>query len=119
MNVRQIAAVCHEANRELCNALGDGSQKSWVEAEEWQRTSAINGVQFCLDNPNAAASANHNAWLKEKKEAGWVYGEVKDAEKKTHPCMVTYKKLPAEQQAKDHLFKAVVGALAPLLEKSS
>jgi hypothetical protein len=44
-----------------------------------------------------------------------VYGEVKDAEKKTHPCIVPYKDLPPEQQAKDHLFKAVVSALAPLL----
>ena len=117
MKVREIASVCHEANKELCNALGDGSQRHWMEAEEWQRESAITGVQFCLDNPKASPSANHNSWLKEKREAGWVYGEVKDVEKKTHPCMVPYKDLPKEQQAKDQLFKAIVSALAPLLEE--
>ena len=115
MKIQEIASVCHEANRELCNALRDDSQQSWMASPEWQRASAIAGVKFCLDNPKAPASANHNAWLKQKKAEGWVYGEVKDAEKKTHPCMVPYKDLPKEQQAKDHLFKAVVSALAPLL----
>jgi hypothetical protein len=42
---------------------------------------------------------------------------VKDPEKKEHPCFVPYESLPAEQQAKDHLFKGIVAALAPLLEK--
>ena len=115
MKIQEIASVCHEANRELCNALRDDSQQSWMASPEWQRASAIAGVKFCLDNPKAPASANHNAWLKQKKAEGWVYGEVKDAEKKTHPCIVPYKDLPPEQQAKDHLFKAVVSALAPLL----
>ena len=116
MKIQEIASVCHEANRELCNALRDDSQQSWMASPEWQRASAIAGVQFCLDNPKAPASANHNAWLKQKKAEGWVYGGVKDPVKKTHPCMVPYKDLPKEQQAKDHLFKAIVSALAPLLE---
>ena len=116
MKIQEIASVCHEANRELCNALRDDSQQSWMASPEWQRASAIAGVQFCLDNPKAPASANHNAWLKLKKAEGWVYGGVKDPVKKTHPCMVPYKDLPKEQQAKDHLFKAIVSALAPLLE---
>ena len=117
MNVRGIAAVCHEANRALCRSLGDHSQKPWPEADDWQVESAENGVRFCLENPDAPASANHDSWLAEKVENGWVYGEVKDAEKKTHPCIVPYEALPKEQQAKDHLFKAVVAVLAPLLNK--
>jgi len=46
---------------------------------------------------------------------GWKYGAVKDADKKEHPCFVPYEELPKEQQAKDHLFKATVSALSPLL----
>lgn len=111
MNIQSIARVCHDANASYCRAIGDYSQMSWDEAEEWQRQSAISGVQFALDNPTAPASAQHDSWLSAKEADGWKYGEVKDANKKEHPCMVPYISLPIEQRAKDHLFKAVVNAL--------
>lgn len=44
---------------------------------------------------------------------GWTYGEVKDAERKTHPTLVPFGDLPAGQQQKDRLFVAIVAALAP------
>ncbi|AUR90902.1 ryanodine receptor [Vibrio phage 1.151.O._10N.222.46.B1] len=103
-----IAKKCHETNRAYCQAIGDNSQLPWEECEEWQRRSAINGVHFILDNPKASPSASHDSWLEEKRADGWVYGEVKDTEKKTHPCFVPYEQLPAEQKAKDYLFKQTV-----------
>lgn len=111
MTVDQIARVCHEANKGYCESIADNSQKSWDEAEQWQRDSAIKGVEFKLSNPNAAPSAQHDAWYNDKAKDGWVYGDVKDADKKTHPCMVSYEKLPIEQRRKDYLFQAVVNAL--------
>jgi len=45
-----------------------------------------------------------------KVDSGWVYGEVKDVEKKTHPCIVPYEQLPVEQQSKDYIFKGIVDA---------
>jgi hypothetical protein len=111
-----IAIVCHEANRAFCNSLKDFSQDPWHLAPDWQKSSALNGVIFNLENPDAPASASHDSWLAEKKKDGWSHGEVKDPEKKLHPCFVTYEYLPKEQQAKDHLFKAIVAALAPLVE---
>ena len=115
MLISDIAKICHEANKALCETQGDKTQVAFEEAPAWQRDSAINGVQFNLDNPKAPASASHDSWLKEKEEAGWKFGPVKDAEKKEHPCFVPYDQLPAEQQAKDHLFKAVVMALRPFV----
>lgn len=115
IDVVDIARVCHEANRSLCDGLGDISQVSWDEAPDWQRDSAVNGVRFNLENPDAPASASHDSWLAEKEATGWKYGPVKDAEKKEHPCFVPYQQLPIEQQAKDHLFKAVCGALSVLV----
>lgn len=111
MTVEQIAQVAHEINKAYCDALGDNSQTTWEEAPEWQKTSAINGVNFHLSNPEAGADSSHNSWMKEKVDAGWVYGEVKDAEAKTHPCIVPFEQLPKEQQAKDFLFKQVVHSL--------
>ena len=111
MTVEQIAQVAHEINRAYCIAFNDQSQLPWEEAPEWQKTSAINGVNFHLANPDAGPEASHNSWLKEKQEAGWVHGPVKDVEAKTHPCFVPFEALPLEQQAKDYLFRQVVHSL--------
>jgi RyR domain len=110
MNVEQIARICHETNRAYCQTIGDESQKTWELADQWQRDSAIRGVEYALANPNAPASAQHDAWLSDKARDGWKYGPVKDAEKKEHPCFVSYSELPIEQRLKDHLFKAIVRA---------
>lgn len=106
-----IAKACHEANRIWCQANDDDSQKHWDEAEQWQRDSAISGVKFRINNSDAGNDAQHNSWMKEKVDAGWVYGEVKDAEKKTHPCIVPFDELPEFQRKKDALFCAIVDAL--------
>jgi len=97
--------------RAYCATIGDNSQPSWSEAPEWQRTRAVNGVKFHLDNPSAKPSHSHESWLAEKEADGWKYGPVKDAEKKEHPCFVPYGELPDDQKAKDYLFKAICGGL--------
>lgn len=116
MNATDIARICHEANRALCTAHGDASQLPWEEAAQWQKDSAIKGVEYALANPDATGADQHGAWLRDKLANGWVYGPVKDAEKKTHPCIVSYVDLPLFQQAKDHLFRGVVLALTPFLD---
>lgn len=110
-SVAWVARVAHEINRAYCLALGDTSQPEWEAAPSWQRASAIHGVEFHLANPNAWPWASHDSWSRQKIADGWVHGEVKDAEKKTHPCLVPFNDLPVEQQAKDYLFRAVVHAL--------
>ena len=109
--IQKIARVCHEANRAYCLSLGDNSQPLWEDAPEWQKESAKNGVQFRIDNPNSLPSDSHNNWLEEKRKEGWVYGEKKDADKKTHPCFVPYNELPIYQQVKDKLFQSIVDIL--------
>lgn len=114
MNIQDIAKAAHEINRAYCQALGDHSQAAWEDAPEWQRESAVKGVVFHIHNPDAGPDHSHKEWLQEKKETGWRYGPVKDAEKKEHPCFVDYEDLPVEQQAKDYLFHAVVHVLRGL-----
>ncbi|WP_085033927.1 RyR domain-containing protein [Ensifer aridi] len=110
MNDESIARICHEANRAYCAALGDHSQPAWDDAPEWQRKSAVTGVQFIRSNPDAPPSASHDSWLAEKERDGWKHGPVKDADKKEHPCFVPYDALPIEQKAKDYIFGAIVRA---------
>lgn len=106
-----IARVAHEINRAYCASLGDTSQPAWEDAPEWQQQSAIAGVEMHLANPDATPEQSHESWLAQKVAAGWVYGEVKDAEKKEHPCCRPYDELPAEQKSKDYLFRSVVHML--------
>ena len=112
LSVTDIARVCHEVNRAYCQAIGDNSQPEWESAPEWQHDSAKSGVLMHLNYPDAPASESHRCWMEGKLADGWTYGEVKDVEKKQHPCMVAFEDLPKEQQAKDYIFKAVVNSLA-------
>lgn len=112
MDEESVARICHEANRAFCRFLGDDSQPAWDDAPDWQRSSAINGVRFHLNNPDAGDSASHDNWMAEKVAAGWVYGETKDpdATPPTHHCIVPFERLPRDQQFKDSLFRTIVHA---------
>lgn len=111
MKIESIAAICHEANRRYCMEIGDGSNKIWEEAPWFQKQSAIAGVLFVLRNPEASPSKAHENWVELKESEGWKYGELKDESLKTHPCMLPYDQLPADQRVKDALFKSVVLSL--------
>lgn len=112
MNAEQIAKVCHEVNRAYCQALGDDSQPAWEDAPDWQKSSAINGVEYHAAHPEAGPEHSHECWLAEKRAAGWKWGPEKNGNEREHPCMVPFAELPREQQAKDFIFRAVVHALA-------
>lgn len=116
VSIVTIAKICHEANRVYCESLGDDSQKLWFDAPEWQRESCINGVHFHLSGISKGIKpkpeSSHQNWMAEKLANGWRYGPVKDPEKKQHPCLVPYEKLPEDQRRKDALFCAIVAALA-------
>lgn len=106
--VELLARLSHEINRAYCAALGDASQVEWADAPDWQKDSARAGVRSVLNGEAASPEEQHALWMDLKIKEGWVYGTVKDADKKTHPCLTPYDNLPPEQRAKDHLFRAAV-----------
>lgn len=111
--VIKAAEAAHEANRVYCESIGDNSQVRWAGAPDWQQESAVKGVLFKIQNPAAEAEDMHESWCVEKERTGWIYGDKKCAERKTHPCLVPYQELPQEQQVKDSLFSAVVTPFLP------
>jgi hypothetical protein len=115
LTLTAVAQIAHELNQAFCNSIGDASQPNWADAPQWQKDSALSGVQFHLANPEASPSASHDNWLKEKLADGWVFGLVKNPQTKEHPCCVPYEELPTEQKSKDYLFKQVVHSLKPYL----
>lgn len=114
MKVLVIAQIAHAINAAYCLSLGDASVPSWEDAGEQHHASLLAGVEMHLANPDATPEQSHESWLAQKVADGWVYGEVKDDEKKTHPCCRPYDELPPEQKSKDYLFRAVVHALKDL-----
>lgn len=113
MKAEDIARVCHEANRALQITQADPAvSPSWDEAPEWQTASAVEGVEKAL--AGATPEQLHQSWCEFKLNDGWVYGETKDADAMppTHPCLVEYAELPADQRLKDDLFRAIVSTLA-------
>lgn len=118
MNVEQAAKICHQTNKAYCEVLGDTSQPEWENAPDWQVKSAIEGVTFHLKYaPHAITpEISHQSWMAQKEADGWEYGEEKDEEKKTHPCMVPFNQLPLEQRTKDYLFKGTVDSLRASIE---
>lgn len=99
--IAMIAAICHQANQEWCAWYGDYTQPSWRDAPQWQIYSAIDGVAHALKYPEITPEDMHSNWRAGKIADGWVYGEVKDPEAKTHPCMIPYDQLPEFQRKKD------------------
>ncbi len=43
----------------------------------------------------------HDVWARRRISEGWSYGEVKDSNAKTTPCLVPYSELPEEEKEYD------------------
>ena len=109
-----IARVAHDANRALQITQGDSvPSPPWDDAPEYQVRQAVAGVKELLTNPGLSAEQSHSMWCVRMWADGWVWGEVKDQELRTHPTLLPYAALPDGEQAKDRLFVAIVRALAP------
>lgn len=111
ISVVDIARLCHDVNRAYQQALEDeNASPPWDEAPDWQQRSTLRGVAEYLANP-ATPEEMHKRWSEQKRAEGWKYGKVKDSDKRTHPCLVSYEKLPREERVKDNLFIGVIESL--------
>ena len=109
-DVEDIARICHDADRALQIALGEAPNNDWANTSADIKESVVTGVIAATQEGMTPAKL-HRAWVLERTKSGYVYGEVKDHDKKTHPCLVPYEDLPSEQRAKDVLFFSIVLAL--------
>ena len=106
--VERIAEHAHEANRCYCITVGDFSQAAWQDTPENIKASARAGVLAVVAEPGLTPADLHQKWFDFKVADGWVYGDIKDLEAKTHPCMVSYDELPEFQRSKDLIFSNLV-----------
>lgn len=118
ITIRQIAEVCHEANRVLQKhrvGVYVPVALPWDEIDQHTRMSVIDGVISILSGEITSPEQSHENWLRFKEADGWTYGEVKDSLAKTHPFIVPFEAMTIGDQAKDQVFFAIVKALDPLL----
>lgn len=64
-------------------------------------TSGIVLPQELLDLTERVAENVHDVWAAGRLAEGWVYGEVKDVEKKTTPLLLPYSDLPESEKEYD------------------
>lgn len=110
MTDREIARVIHEANRAVQQVNEEPVGPTFDEAPEWMVESILNGIE--ASRRGLGPEEMHDNWYRERTDDGWVYGEVKDEDAKTHPCLVDYDELPEGQRVKDSLFLAIVDVLS-------
>lgn len=105
-----VAQVIHAANTVVQTLAGDiQPSMPWHSETDELRESVIEGVRRARNGETPEQL--HQSWVTFKAAHGWVYGPVKDAGARTHPCMRPYWDLPAEQRVKDRVFHAIVAAL--------
>lgn len=113
MTPKQIAEVCHEANRAITKHTKDVPlQPSWDSAPDEMKESAVHGVEWRLKNLDAPAAKQHEEWMRHKLAEGWKLGPTKDPVAKTHPALIPYDQLSADVRSKDAVFTNIIRALA-------
>ena len=61
----------------------------------------------CGPHRKYSAEELHEEWVISYREMGWVYGETRNPEAKTHPDMVSYWRLGQLERDKDDVFIAL------------
>ena len=56
----------------------------------------------------------HEVWAENRIKQGWKYGEQRNDEQKTHPCLVPYENLPDEEKEYDRITS--IGTLKQIMK---
>jgi RyR domain len=80
----------------------------WSEREEPFREQFRGVIEtMCGPNRKSSPEALHDDWVRAYEAMGWVWGPVRDPERKTHPDMVPYNELEPRERDKDAVFVAL------------
>ena len=79
----------------------------WDQREQAFRAQFLEVIERqCGPDRKTSPEILHEDWVRAYIKMGWVYGEKRDVEKKTHPDMVPYKYLGQLERDKDEVFFA-------------
>ena len=97
--VRYLGWLCYQMGADL--PLHDVGEDYKISNERLE--SLMKGTAFVLENPLTTAEENHKLWMRGKEEQGYIYGDVLDIEKKTHPSMIHFEELSEIEKRKDEM----------------
>ncbi len=63
----------------------------------------INLPENLIELREALAKNVHEVWAEQRMNDGWTYGEVRNDDKKEHPCLVEYEKLDDSEKEYDRI----------------
>jgi hypothetical protein len=104
-----IAEACATNNRRLCRLFQQEPSPTWKNASPAMRESLRQGVRLVLSG--ALPRELHEAWLENRKAAGWKRGPKLDRAGKVHPDLVPWQRLPIGSQFKTFAFMETVAEL--------
>ena len=110
--IEKIARTAHDAIRGWRLANGQDGIPEWADAPDWMVSATKESVIAVLQDPDMAASTQHEQWMAGKLRDGWTLGAVKDPDAKTHPLLIPFDQLPEVERMKDTLMITIVAALA-------
>lgn len=102
----QIAKTVHAANNVL-KKMNKEKEEAWEDMSDDRKIRMMDAIDLVLTQ-DTTPKQMHDVWLKNMKEMGYKYGTKIDHDKKLHPCLVSYAKLPAIQKSKDDMFRAII-----------
>jgi hypothetical protein len=103
------AKAAHEVNRAYCAVIGAYTQPEWEDAPDRQKKITIKLARGVVASGLHYSPRHvHERWMDAKQLDDWSFGEARDPERRTHPCMVDYSLLPEEHRAKGSIFINVV-----------
>lgn len=101
----EVAKECHIANNALMVSNGEiENPVDWNELDTHTKNINLASVLKIYDYPNLTAEDIHDEWMLNKIDDGWVYGEVKDVERKTHPLICDFDSMNDIDKMKDQIF---------------
>ena len=112
VRIETVAELAHEIIRAMALETDGTVMPPWSEAPEWMQKSSVEMVTAMYKDPSLPASHFHDVWMKQRTDAGWKWGPVRNEDTKENPAMVPYSELPVSQRAKDTALKAMVSTIA-------
>lgn len=100
----------HDLVRAYSIKHGSAPSPEWagmsVETQEGTTTALLHHADMIRAGNPVSPKESHEMWPESRKKEGWIYGKVKDFEKKIHPSLIPYDELPEVERRKDDLFIA-------------
>jgi len=89
-----------EMNRSQADSIGEKLRAINCDIAPW---SDYGGDKFTFneDEIEMMAEMEHERWCEQKRQQGWVYGEIRDDKLKIHPSMVPYDDVHLSENEKE------------------